>query len=323
MKAIVRERYGSPDVLELKEVEKPVLDNDGVLVRVHAASINAYDWHMMRGSPYVVRMVAGIRRPKSSAMGQDLAGVVEAVGKNVTEFRPGDEVFGQRTGALGEYVRGGQKSALVRKPAGLTFEQAAALPMAATTALQGLRDAGQLKPGQRVLINGASGGVGTFAVQIAKAFGAHVTAVCSTTKVDTARSLGADEVIDYTREDFTRRGERYDLILDVAATGPLSARLHVLEPTGTLVGVGSADGYGTASLLAGLLETAVRSRFGTQMIPFFLAKSSKEDLLVLKDLIEAGKVRPVIDRTYPFGEIAEAIRYLEEGHARGKVVITI
>jgi len=323
MKAIVRERYGSPDVLELREIEKPVLDDDSVLVRVRAASLNAYDWHMMRGSPYLVRLVAGLRRPKSSAMGQDLAGVVEAVGKNVTEFKPGDEVFGQRTGALAEYVRGGPKSALVRKPAGLTFEQAAAVPMAATTALQGLRDAGQIKSGQRVLINGASGGVGTFAVQIAKAFGAHVTAVCSTMKVDAARSLGADEVIDYTREDFTRRGERYDLILDVAATGPLSARLRMLEPNGTLVGVGSGEGYGMASLLVGLLETAVRSRIGKQRIPFFLAKSSKEDLIVMKNLIESVKVKPVIDRTYPFSETAEAIRYLEEGHARGKVVITI
>jgi NADPH:quinone reductase-like Zn-dependent oxidoreductase len=324
MKAIVREKYGSPEVLELKDIEKPVLDDDSVLVRVRAASLNAYDWHMMRGSPYLVRMVAGLRKPKSSAMGVDVAGQVEAVGKNVTEFRPGDEVFGSRTGALAEYVRGGPKSLLVRKPAGLTFEQAAAVPMAASTALQGLRDKGQIKPGQRVLINGASGGVGTFAVQIAKAFGAHVTAVCSTRNVDQARSLGADEVIDYKQEDFTRRsGQRYDLILDVAATGSLSARLRVLEPNGTLVGVGSADGYGMAALVAGLLETAVRSRLGTQKIPFFLAKNNKEDLMVLKELIESGKVRPVIDRTYPLSETAEAVRYLETGHARGKVVITV
>jgi len=323
MKAIVRERYGPPDVLKLKDVDRPAVDDDSVLVRVRAASINAYDWHMMRGSPYLVRMVAGLRKPKSSAMGMDLAGEVEAVGKNVTEFRPGDEVFGSRAGALAEYVRGGPKSLLVRKPTGLTFEQAAAVPMAATTALQGLRDKGQIKPGQRVLINGASGGVGTFAVQIAKAFGAHVTAVCSTRNVDTARSLGADEVIDYKREDFRRSGRRYDLILDVAASGSLSARLRVLEPNGTLVGVGSADGYGMASLVAGLLETAVRSRFGSQKIPFFLASNSKEDLIVLTELIEAGKVRPVIDRTYPLTETAEAIRYLETGHARAKVVITV
>ncbi len=323
MKAIVRERYGSPDVLKLRDIDRPVIDDDGVLVRVRAASINAYDWHMMRGSPSLVRLMAGLRRPKSTAMGVDLAGEIEAVGKNVTEFRPGDEVFGQRVGALAEYVRGTAKSFLVPKPAGLTFEQAAAVPMAASTALQGLRDKGQIKPSQRVLINGASGGVGTFAVQIAKAFGAHVTAVCSTRNVDQARSLGADEVIDYTREDFTRGGRKYDVILDVASSGSLSSRRRVLEPNGTLVGVGAANNDGTASIVAGLLETAVLSRFGNQKMPFFLAKNSKEDLLVLKELIEAGKVRPVIDRTYPLNQTAEAIRYLETGHARAKVVITV
>jgi len=323
MKAIVRERYGSPDVLKLREIDRPVIDDDGVLVRVRAASINAYDWHMMRGSPSLVRLMAGLRKPKSSAMGVDLAGEVEAVGKNVTEFRPGDEVFGQRVGALAEYVRGTAKSFLVPKPAGLTFEQAAAVPMAASTALQGLRDKGQIKPSQRVLINGASGGVGTFAVQIAKAFGAHVTAVCSTRNVDQARSLGADEVIDYTREDFTRGGRKYDVILDVASSGSLSSRRRVLEPDGILVGVGAADGGRMTSIVAGLLETAVLSRFGNQKMPFFLAKNSKEDLIVLKELIEAGKVRPVIDRTYPLNQTAEAIRYLEAGHARAKVVITV
>ncbi len=323
MKAIVRERYGSPDVLKLREIDRPVIDDDGVLVRVRAASINAYDWHMMRGSPSLVRLMAGLRKPKSSAMGVDLAGEVEAVGKNVTEFRPGDEVFGQRVGALAEYVRGTAKSFLVPKPAGLTFEQAAAVPMAASTAMQGLRDKGQIKPSQRVLINGASGGVGTFAVQIAKAFGAHVTAVCSTRNVDQARSLGADEVIDYTREDFTRGGRKYDVILDVASSGSLSSRRRVLEPDGILVGVGAADGGRMTSIVAGLLETAVLSRFGNQKMPFFLAKNSKDDLIVLKELIEAGKVRPVIDRTYPLNQTAEAIRYLEAGHARAKVVITV
>ena len=323
MKAIVRERYGSPDVLKLRDIDRPVIDDDGVLVRVRAASINAYDWHMMRGSPSLVRLMAGLRKPKSTAMGVDLAGEVEAVGKNVTEFRPGEEVFGQRVGALAEYVRGTAKSFLVPKPTGLTFEQAAAVPMAASTALQGLRDKGQIKPSQRVLINGASGGVGTFAVQIAKAFGAHVTAVCSTRNVDQARSLGADEVIDYTREDFTRGGRKYDVILDVASSGSLSSRRRVLEPNGTLVGVGAANNDGTASIVAGLLETAVLSRFGNQKMPFFLAKNSKEDLIVLKELIEAGKVKPVIDRTYPLNQTAEAIRYLETGHARAKVVITV
>jgi len=324
MKAIVRERYGPPDVLELRDVERPAIDDDSILVRVRAASINAYDWHMMRGRPSLVRIVAGLRKPKSSAMGVDVAGQVEAVGKNVTQFRPGDEVFGSRSGSLAEYVRGTSQSFLVPKPARLTFEQAAAVPMAGTTALQGLRDKGQIRPGQKVLINGASGGVGTFAVQIAKAFGAHVTAVCSTGNLEQARSLGADEVIDYMKEDFTRSGKRYDLILDVAASGPLSARRRVLEPSGILVGVGSADSrYGMTSLLAGLVETAVLSRFGKQKMPFFLAKNSKEDLMVLTALIETGKIRPVIDRTYPLRETAEAIRYLEAGHARAKVVITV
>ena len=324
MKAIVRERYGPPDVLELRNVEIPAIDDDSILVRVRAAAINAYDWHMMRGRPSLVRIVAGLRKPKSSAMGVDVAGQVEAVGKNVTQFRPGDEVFGSRSGSLAEYVRGTSQSFLVPKPARLTFEQAAAVPMAGTTALQGLRDKGQIRPGQKVLINGASGGVGTFAVQIAKAFGAHVTAVCSTGNLEQARSLGADEVIDYTKEDFTRSGKRYDVILDVAASGPLSSRRRVLEPSGILVGVGSADSrYGMTSLLAGLVETAVLSRFGKQKMPFFLAKNSKEDLMVLTALIETGKIRPVIDRTYPLRETAEAIRYLEAGHARAKVVITV
>jgi NADPH:quinone reductase-like Zn-dependent oxidoreductase len=324
MKAIVREKYGPPDVLELRDVERPAIDDDSILIRVRAASINAYDWHMMRGRPSLVRIVAGLRKPKSTAMGVDVAGQVEAVGKNVTQFRPGDEVFGSRSGSLAEYVRGTSQSFLVPKPARLTFEQAAAVPMAGTTALQGLRDKGQIKPGQKVLINGASGGVGTFAVQIAKAFGAHVTAVCSTRNVEQARSLGADEVIDYTKEDFTRSGKRYDLILDVAASGPLSSRRRVLERSGILVGVGAADTrYGMTSLLAGLVETAVLSRFGKQKMPFFLAKNSKEDLMVLTELIETGKIRPVIDRTYPLRETAEAIRYLEAGHARAKVVITV
>jgi NADPH:quinone reductase-like Zn-dependent oxidoreductase len=323
MKAIVRERYGPPDVLQLKDVERPVIDDDSMLVRVRAASVNAYDWHMMRGSPSLIRMVAGLRKPKSRAMGMDVAGQVEAVGKNVTQFRPGDEVFGSRAGSLAEYVRATATSLLVPKPAGLTFEQAAAIPMAGTTALQGLRDKGQIKPGQRVLINGASGGVGTFAVQIAKAFGAHVTGVCSAKNLDMVRSLGADEVIDYTREDFTRRGQRFDVILDVASSGSVSGRLRVLEPDGVLVLVGSAEDSGTASIMAGLLETAVRSRFGSQKMPFFLAKSSKDDLIVLTELIEAGKVKPVIDRTYPLSETAQAIRYLETRRARAKVVITV
>jgi NADPH:quinone reductase-like Zn-dependent oxidoreductase len=323
MRAVVRERYGSPDVLELKTVPKPAVDDDTVLVRVRAASLNAYDWHMLRGSPSLVRMMSGLRKPKSSAMGVDMAGQVEAVGKNVTNFRPGDEVFGARTGALADYVVGTDKSAFAPKPAGTTFEQAAAINMAGTTALQALRK-GQVEAGQRVAVVGASGGVGTFALQIAKALGAHVTAVCSTRNVEQARSLGADAVIDYTKEDFTRGGRKYDVIIDVAASGPLSARKRVLEPNGILVPVGNANGRaGMASILAGLVEAAVTSRFGSQKIPFFLATNSKEDLLVLKEMIEAGKVTPVIDRTYPLTETAEALRYLEAGHARGKVVITM
>jgi NADPH:quinone reductase-like Zn-dependent oxidoreductase len=323
MKAIVRERYGSPEVLELKVVPKPVVDDDSMLVRVRAASLNAYDWHMMRGSPYLVRMSEGLRKPKNIAMGVDLAGQVEAVGKNVTQFRPGDEVFGARVGALAEYVRGGPKSSLAPKPAGLTFEQAAAVNMAGTTALQGLRDKGRIQPGQRVLINGASGGVGTFAVQIAKAFGARVTAVCSTRNVETVRSIGADEVIDYTQQDFTRSGQRYDLIFDVAASRSLSDCRRVLAPNGILVMVGVKGGRRMAPIVARLLAGVVYSRFATRKMLPFLAHNSTEDLLVLKELIEAGKVRPVIDRTYPLSKTAEAIRYLEEGHARGKVVITV
>jgi NADPH:quinone reductase-like Zn-dependent oxidoreductase len=325
MRAIVYESYGSPDVLELKEVEKPEIDDDSMLVRVRAASINAYDWHMMRGAPFLVRTSEGLRKPKNGVMGVDMAGQVEAVGKNVTQFRPGDEVFGARGGCLAEYVRGTDKSFLVPKPAGLTFEQAAAVNMAGTTALQGLRDKGQLKPGQRVLINGAGGGVGTFAVQIAKALGAHVTAVCSTKNVDLVRSLGADEVIDYTKEDFTKKsGQRYDLILDVAASRSLSDCRRVLGPNGTLVVVGAAGGgRQMAPIVARLLGAMVLSRFGSQKLLPFLAKNSKEDLLILTEMIEAGKVRPVIDRTYSLSETPEAMRYLEEGHARGKVVITV
>jgi len=324
MKAIVHERYGSPDVLELKDIDPPVVDDDSVLVRVRAASVNAYDWHMMRGLPFLVRMSEGLRTPKQTAMGVDVAGQVESVGKKVTQFRPGDEVFGARTGSLAEYVRGGPKSFLVPKPANLTFEQAAAVPMAATTALQGLRDKGQLKPGQRVLVNGASGGVGTFAVQIAKAFGAHVTGVCSTRNVEMVRSIGADQVVDYTRDDFTRSEQRYDLILDVAANRSLSDCRRVLVPSGVLVIVGAPpDGRRTTPIVARLLTAVVSSRFSSKKMLPFLAKNSKEDLIVLRELIEGGKVTPVIDRTYPLNEAAEAMRYIETGHARGKVVITV
>src|SRR5216117_3398469 len=296
MRAIVYCDYGLAN-LKLEEVEKPVPNDDQILVRVRAASVNPYDWHFIEGTPKIMRLMGGgLRKPKDTRLGVDYAGTVEAVGKNPAaagQFKPGDEVFGGKTGALAEYVCVLADRSVVLKPANMTFEQAAAVPVAAITALQGLRDKGKIKPGQKVLINGASGGVGTFAVQIAKAFGAHVTAVCSTRNVEQARSLGADEVIDYTKEDFTRGGKRYDLILDVAASGPLSARLRALEPSGILVGVGSADTrYGVMSILGGLVEAAVLSRFGKQKMPFFLAKTSKEDLVILTELIEAGKVRP-------------------------------
>lgn len=326
MRAIVYHRYGSPDVLTLEEVDKPTVNDDEVLVRVHAASVNPYDWHFMRGLPYIVRTVAGLRRPKSNRLGVDMAGHVEAVGRSVTQLKPGDEVFGFRGGAFAEYVCGKERN-FVPKPVGLTLEQAAAVPIAAQTALQALRDKGQIRSGQKVLINGAAGGVGTFAVQIAKAFGAEVTGVCSTRNVDMVRSIGADHVVDYTREDFTRSGQRYDLILDVAASRSLSACRRVLGPNGILVLVGAAGGPDRQGRwvepLAGLLEVLLLSRFVSQKLVPFLAKNSKEDLVVLKELIEAGKVTPVIDRTYPLSETPEAIRYLEDGHARGKVVITV
>ncbi len=319
MKAIVYHRYGSPDVLELADVDAPEVADDGVLVRVRAASVNALDWHRMRGQPFLVRLSDGLRRPKVSGLGVDVAGHVEAVGRNVTQFRPGDEVFGARTGAFAEYVSG---RTFVPKPAGLTFEQAAAIPVAATTALQGLRDKGGLQPGQRALINGASGGVGTFAVQIAKALGAQVTAVCSTSNVEMARSIGADRVIDYTREDFTRSGERYDLILDIAGSRSLLACRRVLTSHGTLVVVGGPGGRWLAPADRSV-KAVVMSRFVSQRMVPFLAQITKEDLVVLKELAQAGKLRAVIDRTYPLSDVPEAIRYVEAGHARGKVVITV
>ncbi len=324
MKRIVYHKYGSPDVLELQEVDKPVVDDDSVLVRVRAASVNAGDWRLIRGRPYLVRLFTGLLKPKRSAPGSDLAGYVEAVGRNVTQFKPGDEVIGNLgnlSGALAEYVRGRERN-FVLKPAGITFEQAAAVPVAALTALQGLRDAGQIRSGQKVLINGAAGGVGTFAVQIAKAFGADVTGVCSTRNVDMVRSLGAERVIDYTKDDFTHSEQHYDLILDIAGNRPLSYCRRVLSRNGILVLVGGPDGRFLGPVTR-WLQGRVLSRLVSQKLVPFLSKSSKDDLVVLKDLIEAGKITPVIDRTYPLSKTAEAIRYLEEGHARGKVVITV
>ena len=320
MRAIVRRTYGSEDVLELREIEKPAVLDDGVLVRVVATSVNPADWHTMTGTPFMARALGGLRRPKTEALGVDFAGIVEAVGPSVTGFRPGDEVYGGRSGAFAEYVC--VKNAVALKPARLSFEEAAAVPIAAITALQGLRHHGQLEPGQRVLVNGGSGGVGTFAVQIAKALGADVTAVCSTGKVELVRSLGADRVVDYTQEDVTRSGDRYDLMLDVAGGRSWSDCTRILAPHGTYVMIGgpkvnSLVGVSIRHLAA--LRLARRGRKTT----FFIAKLTREDLVFLNELLESGQVTPVIDRRYELSETAEAMRYVGEGHARGKIVITI
>jgi NADPH:quinone reductase-like Zn-dependent oxidoreductase len=322
MKAIVYHNYGSPDVLKCEEIERPTAGDNEVLIRVRAASVNPLDWHFMRGAPYIVRIQTGLSKPKNTRLGVDLAGQVESVGRNVLQFHPGDEVFGVSRGTFAEYVCAAEK-ALAPKPANLTFEQAAAVPLAgAFTALQGLRDKGRIQPGQKVLINGAAGGVGTFAVQIAKAFGATVTGVSSTRNVDIVRSIGADHVIDYTREDFTRSEQRYDLILDCAGSRSLSACRRVMSPGGIYVIVGGPNRGRWIGPLISPLKALLLSRFVSQKLLMFLASANKEDLAVLKELIEAAKVTPVIDRCYPLSEVPEAIRYLEEGHARGKVIIT-
>jgi NADPH:quinone reductase-like Zn-dependent oxidoreductase len=323
MKAAVYTRYGPPDVVQIKDVEKPVPKDDEVLIRVRAASVNPLDWHYMRGTPYFVRMLTGLGKPKVARLGVDVAGQVEAVGKDVTQFKPGDEVFGSCRGALAEYACASE-SALVRKPDNLTFVQAASVPVAAFTALQGLRDKGQIQAGHKVLVNGAAGGVGTFAVQIAKSFGAEVAGVCSTRNVELVRSIGADRVIDYTREDFTKMGQRYDLFLDCVGNHSLWACRRVLNPKGTYVPVGGTAGRWMIGPLARALATLVLSWFVSQkLVKFFLARSSKADLTVLCELMAAGKVTPVIDRCFSLAEVAEAIRYLEQGHARGKVVISL
>jgi NADPH:quinone reductase-like Zn-dependent oxidoreductase len=321
MKAIVRDRFGSADVLELREVDKPELTDDGVLVRVRAASLNRGDWYAMTGTPWVGRMSMGFRKPKDLFVGADFAGTVDAVGSEVTEFRPGDEVFGARTGALAEYVS--VRKAVARKPANVTFEQAAAVPVAGITALQGLRDKGQIEPGQQVLINGASGGVGTFAVQIAKAFGAEVTGVCTTRNVELVRSLGADHVIDYTREDFTRSERRYDLVLDVAGGRSWSEVKRVLNPGASLVIVGGPKGNRALGPLSHIVKVKVASLRSSQKVVFFIANLNKPDLEVLRELLEAGKITPVIDRRYELSEAADAFRYMGEGHCRSKVVISV
>jgi len=323
MRAIVRNTYGSPDVLELQEIDKPDLTDDGVLVRVRAASVNRADWYTLTGTPYVGRTQLGLLKPKSNRMGVDFAGTVEAVGRDVTQFRPGDEVFGGRSGAFAEYVCVREDRAVVPKPANVTFDEAAAVPVAAITALQGLRDKGQIQPGQKVLINGASGGVGTFAVQIAKAFGAEVTGVCSTRNVDLVRSIGADHVIDYTQEDFTRSDRRYDLMLDVAGSRSWSACRRVLNPQATLVIVGAPKGNRLIGPLSHIVKVRLAALRSSQKVVFFIAKFNKADMAVLRELLEAGKVTPVMDGRYELSEIADALRYMGEGHCRGKVVITV
>jgi len=323
MKAIGQDTYGSTDVLELRDIGKPEIAGDEVLVRVHAAGVDRGVWHVMTGLPYPIRLAGyGLRAPKTPVPGSDVAGVVEAVGKDVTRFQPGDEVFGIGKGTYAEYARAPENK-LAPKPANLTFVQAAVVAISGLTALQGLRDHGKVRPGQKVLIIGASGGVGTFAVQLAKAFGAEVTAVCSTTKVDMVRSLGADHVIDYTRDDFADGEQRYDVILDIGGNSSLSRLRRALAPKGTLVIVG---GEGGGRWLGGTdrqLRALLLSRFVGQKLTTFISKENHEDMLVLTELIEAGKVTPVIDRTYPLTEAPQAIRYLEQGHARGKVVITV
>ena len=319
MKAIV---YDSPDALKLEDIEKPSAGDDEVLLKVRAASVNALDVGLLR-HPFLRRIVSGLSKLKNSRPGRDVAGQVEAVGSNVTQFKPGDAVFGWCGGAFAEYACTPQ-SRLVIKPDNASFEQAAAVPLAGITALQGLRDAGKVQPGQKILINGASGGVGTFAVQIAKSLGADVTAVCSTRNVDQARSIGADHVIDYTREDFTKSGQHYDLIFDLVANHSFSARRRVLNPKGTYIGAGIVGlGGSMVRLLAHQITELLCSLFVTQKFVTLMAKISKEDLAILGELIEAGKITPVIDKYYSLSEAPAAIRYLEQGHARGKVVITL
>jgi NADPH:quinone reductase-like Zn-dependent oxidoreductase len=320
MKAIVYTKYGSPDVLHLKDVEKPTPKDDEVLIKIRAASVNAYDWHFLTADIFLIRLMGGgLLKPKDSRLGADIAGQVETVGRNVKQFQPGDEVFGDiGHGGFAEYVCA-PESRLALKPTNLSFEEAAAVPMAALTALQGLRDEGRIQPGQKVLVNGASGGVGTFAVQIAKAFGAEVTAVCSPRNLEQAHALGADLVIDYTREDFTQNGEQYDLIFAANGYHPLSAYKRALTPQGIYVMAGGT----MAQIFQAMLLGSWMSKKGGKKMGGVSAKIDQKDLGIIKELLEAGKVVPVIDKRYPLSEAAEALRYLGEGHARGKVVITV
>ncbi len=322
MNAIICTQYGSPDVLKFEEVQMPVPGDDEVLIKVHTAAANAGDWHLMRADPFMIRLMYGLQKPKHEILGTDVAGCVEAIGKNVTQFQPGDEVFGNMSssgfGAFAEYVCAPENS-IALKPSNITFENAAAVPSAAGTALQALRDKGQIQSGQKVLINGASGGVGTFAVQIAKAFGAEVTAVCSTGNMEMVRSIGADHVIDYTKEDFTQNGQQYDLILAANGYHSISDYKRALSPTGIYVMTGGS----TAQMFQAMTMGPWISITSSKKMSNMMAKPSQKDLVFMQELLETGKVVPVIDRRYPLSEVPDAIRYLEEGHAKGKVVITI
>jgi NADPH:quinone reductase-like Zn-dependent oxidoreductase len=325
MKAIIYCDYGLTN-LKLEDIEKPTPNDDQILVKVRAASVNPYDWHFIEGTPKIMRLMGvGLRKPKDTGLGVDFAGTVEAVGKNVTQFKPGDDVFGGRGGAFAEYVCRRAVGAVALKPASITFEQAASVNIAGITALQALRDKGKIQAGQKVLINGASGGVGTFAVQIAKSFGADVTGVCSTRNVDLVRSLGADHVIDYTKEDFAKGTERYDVILDNVPNHSLSECRHVLNPKGkyVMIGGGGPNDNRWIGPFGRVIHTLLVSPFISQEMGMMMADANQKDLTVLADMMQSGKVKPVIDRTYKLSEVPAAIAYLEEGHARGKVVITV
>jgi NADPH:quinone reductase-like Zn-dependent oxidoreductase len=322
MKAIIHERYGRPSVLKVRDVDKPVPEDDQVLVRVHASSVNPLEWYGVTG-PYFTRLENGVRRPKQAGVGSDVAGRVEAVGRDVEDLRPGDEVFGTAVGGSWAEYAAARADRLAPKPVNLSFGEAAAVPVAAVTALQALRDKGQVQPGQRVLINGASGGVGTFAVQLAKSFGARVTGVCSTGNVDLVDSLGADRVVDYTQEDFTKLGERHELMLDIAGSRSFFEFRRVLTPEATVVLIGGSMTYRGHGPLPHLVGTFLKSRGRSQTVTFFVAKITQEDLGFLRELLEAGTVTPVIDRRYELSDAAAALEYLGEGHARGKVVITV
>ena len=324
-RAVIYCSYGSPEVLKLDEISKPVPEDNRILVKVHASSVNPVDWHYMEGTPYLIRAMAGLRAPNDMLMGTDYAGTVESIGKSVTHFKPGDEVFGTRDGAFGDYVSVAENRAIAIKPSSVTFEQAAAVPVAAITALQGLRDEGKLRAGQRVLINGASGGVGTYAVQIAKYLGAEVTGVSSTRNLDLIRSLGADHVIDYTHEDYTAAAERYDLVLDCVGNRPLLANRRILTPDGIYVGIGGGgpSDQGLIGPLVGPIKMKLLSPFIKQQLLWFEADVKPADLTTLGEWMAAGSLKSVIDKTYPLAQIADAMRYVEAGHARGKVIVTV